>query len=416
MTATGARHLDVLIVNYGSPALLDRCLRSVRRHLPAEQVRVWDNRSSASAEVRRLATGYPEVDWTFSDEGIGFAAGMNRLVARSDRDTLMLNPDAELTGPLVRTRAALLGERVGAVSPAVVDPSGRTERWDVAHRRQTVGRILLNHAGYANRLRRTPLSDLYPAPPREVSGYITGCGLLVRRDAWDSVGPLDERFFVYGEDPDWQRRAQRRGWRILFEDEPEVRHGTEPGDEGPPPQRSRDLRAANTAVALGLRNGRGPGTLVIAGDLLLNRVQRSKRRAGAAALQRRAATSGGRHDVIITTPSLDAGEPAQPRVEMANALIGRGHAVTVVCTEGFGDLQRVLDPAVRLLLRPWWLPFVDVVGDEAVLVSGSTPAERRFARAWSRIGGGRRSAVAMEDLPTARPELHTAVDRGDRTD
>lgn len=376
---------------------------------------MWDNLSAASSEVRHLSKRYPEVDWSFSDVGIGFAAGINRLVARSTADMYMLNPDAELTGPLVRTRAALRGERVAAVSPAVVDPSGLVERWDVAHRRQTVGRVLLNHAGYADRLRRTPFSDLYPGPPREVSGYIMGCSLLVRRDAWDDVGPLDERFFVYGEDPDWQRRARRRGWRLLFEDEPDVRHGTEPGASGTGPSgRMLDLFLANTAMMLGMRPGWGRGSLVIGGDLVLDRVQPSKRRARAAQRPQRAAAASRGPDVVITAPSLNRGEEVQRRVELANALSGRHHRVTVVCLEDLGVLQRGLDFGVRLLLRPWWLPFVDEVGDEAVLVVGSTPAERRFAAAWLRLGRGaaRRSVVAGPDLARLRPDLAAATPPG----
>lgn len=411
----------MLIVNYGNPAMLDRCLKSVRTYLPDEQVRVWDNRSGVSDQVRALAAGYPEIDWSFSEEGIGYAAGMNRLVARSDEDTISLNPDAQLTGPLTRTRAVLHDDRVGAVSPAVVDPSGETERWDIAHRRQTAGRVLLNHAGYAHRLRRTPFSDLYPAPPTEVGGYLTGCSLLVRREAWADVGLLDERFFVYGEDPEWQARAQRAGWKIMFCDEPDVRHGHEPEpadaaeadstaaaaeDAGleeppaprPPAPRMRDLRAGNTAVALGM--GGGNGSVVIVGDLLLGRVQRSKRRSRAALREWRAEQAAGRRDVVLTSPTLEAG--AERTVALANALAERGHAVTVVCTEAFGPLQRQLAPTIRLLLRPWWIPVVEPVTAEAVLVAGSTTAERRLAAGWKRLAAGqRRAVIGVDDLAGA---------------
>lgn len=401
----------MLIVNYGDPGLLARCLRSVRTFLPDEQVRVWDNHSAQSPQVRELATTFPEIDWTFSDEGIGYAAGMNRLVSRTDEDTLSLNPDAQLTGPLSRTREVLHDDRVAAVSPAVVDPSGQTQRWDIAHKRQTASRILLNHAGYANRLRRTPFSDLYPAPPTDVGGYLTGCSLLVRREAWEDVGLLDERFFVYGEDPEWQRRAQRRGWRIAFCDEPDVCHGEEPtpapdsapaaAPTGPPSTRPRDLRAGNTAVALDLDGGRGH--LVIAGDLLLGRVQRSKRRRRQQTAQQRAAAATG-HDVVITVPTLETDDDIRRRVGLANTLAGRGHPVTVVCIEGFGPLQRALDPTVRLLLRPWWLPSAETVVGAAVLIAGPTTAERRFAAGWARVGGGR-TVVALDELATTRPDL-----------
>lgn len=388
--------LDVLVVNHGPPVELARCLASVAEFLPGEQVRVWDNLSADSPQVREFAAAHPSIDWNFSDRGIGFAAGMNRLMARSDRDVLMLNPDAVLTGPLTRTRSALDEDRVAAASSTVVDPTGRTQRWDIAHRSGSVLRTLVSHSGYATRLRATPLSDLYPEPPEVVGGYLTGCSLMVSRAAWDDVGPFDERFFVYGEDPDWQGRARRRGWRLRMVDESGITHVSSQAGDAPASPRMSDLRAANTAVVLGMRGGMGPGALLIAGDLLLGRVQRSKRRHRAQAAAHRAAAAAGRTSVVLTTPDLD--DAAAERVDLANELAGRGHAVTVVCLDGLGAQQRRLDTSVRMLLRPWWLPSVDTtVPGPAVLIGGDTPAEVRFAAAWT-ARGGRRWVVAGPEL------------------
>ena len=41
---------------------------------------------------------------------------------------------------------------------------------------------------------------------------MVGAVLLLRREAIDDVGPFDERFFLYAEETDWQRRACIRGW------------------------------------------------------------------------------------------------------------------------------------------------------------------------------------------------------------
>jgi GT2 family glycosyltransferase len=39
--------------------------------------------------------------------------------------------------------------------------------------------------------------------------------MLVRRSAWEDVGPFDEGFFLYCEEVDWCMRAQARGWQIV---------------------------------------------------------------------------------------------------------------------------------------------------------------------------------------------------------
>ena len=59
--------------------------------------------------------------------------------------------------------------------------------------------------------------DRRPVPaPSRTTGYLTGCCLLARREAWERVGLLDERYFIYAEDADWCLRARAAGVRLLF--------------------------------------------------------------------------------------------------------------------------------------------------------------------------------------------------------
>ena len=45
---------------------------------------------------------------------------------------------------------------------------------------------------------------------------VTGCFMLVRRDAIEQVGMMDERFFMYGEETDWCYRFRQKGWKVIF--------------------------------------------------------------------------------------------------------------------------------------------------------------------------------------------------------
>ena len=54
--------------------------------------------------------------------------------------------------------------------------------------------------------------------------FLGGAVLLVRRRAWDEVGPFDPRYFMYAEDEDWQRRALARGWRVRLCPEVSAEH------------------------------------------------------------------------------------------------------------------------------------------------------------------------------------------------
>jgi GT2 family glycosyltransferase len=51
-----------------------------------------------------------------------------------------------------------------------------------------------------------------------------GACLLVRREAADEVGPLDEDFFLFSEETDWCYRFRAAGWKVLFTPAAEVVH------------------------------------------------------------------------------------------------------------------------------------------------------------------------------------------------
>ena len=45
---------------------------------------------------------------------------------------------------------------------------------------------------------------------------ISGAFMMVRREALDAVGPLDEAYFMHCEDLDWCMRFRQSGRRVLF--------------------------------------------------------------------------------------------------------------------------------------------------------------------------------------------------------
>jgi len=45
---------------------------------------------------------------------------------------------------------------------------------------------------------------------------LVGCFSMIRREALDTVGLLDEDLFMYGDDVDWCRRARNAGWEVVF--------------------------------------------------------------------------------------------------------------------------------------------------------------------------------------------------------
>lgn len=401
-SATGAAPLNVLVVSYRSPDLLDSCLRSVRDQLPTARVLVWDNLSDRSPEVRALATLHPQADWHFHDANVGFARAVNALAERTpDGDLLLLNPDARLVAPLTAVQDALRAGRVAAAAPLVRTSGPRGRDWDNAHRPVTAVRQLVSRSGYAPALRRLPVSDLYPAPPRSGVGYLTGSCLLLSRRAWEDVGPLDTRYFLYAEETDWAQRARRRGWSLRLVPELGAEHvgGGTVADSPGRAAASRALLEANQIRFL--REHRGPGSAATfaAGAALLERTQRSKRRANAAPTDR--------PGVLITSNTLGVGGAERQRVELANGLAGRGYPVTLVLLQQDGPLLERVHPSVRVVRTPWRAPRPDVRGP-AVVITGTTNTEAAFGTLWraAALGAGRRGWLVAAHTPP-RPDAPT---------
>lgn len=399
------RNFAVHIVAYRAPEKLDACLRSVCRFLPDAAIHVWDNSGSSFPGVRRLAESYPEVDWHFGEQNIGFAAAVNKLAALAPgKDLLLLNPDAELLGPLTRTLEALRAPGIAAAAPMDTgtgfEGRSRSSRpWDIAHRRETIVSAVGGAAGLGQRLRGSPLSNLYRSQPKEVSGYLTGACLAIRRDAWESVGPFDEEFFLYGEEADWQRRAHAKGWRIVLADEIGFHHsalGTV-ADDAPRARRSWDLYRA--AVALSIEHNRGmwASDLYLALCALLD--------AGRCRLRRSSGNSARRSDFLVTVDG--PGDSAGAGITIAEALSCAGYSVTVVSLQRLGRLPGDLSPAIRLIRGPWWWPSAAPERLPPALVVGVTKRERAFGWLYGLLCGRLRLTQAEARALCATPRRFT---------
>ncbi len=67
--------------------------------------------------------------------------------------------------------------------------------------------------------------------------HVMGAVMAFRRAAWEQVGPFDERYFMYFEETDWQRRLHEAGWQVALVPQARVLHLHRGGDEavGVPP-------------------------------------------------------------------------------------------------------------------------------------------------------------------------------------
>lgn len=194
-SATALPAVEVIVVAYGAPQLLRAALTPIA-HLP---VTVVDNSSLPEIASICAELGVRYID---AESNAGFAAGVNLSLA--DRlvpgaDVLLLNPDARFEPEQVTVlQQALRAEPdLASVGPAQHDDHGHAARveWPLPSPRNAW-------------LEAIGLGRLQSG-----ARYAIGSVLLLRTEALEQVGGLDERFFLYAEEADWARRAHTLGWR-----------------------------------------------------------------------------------------------------------------------------------------------------------------------------------------------------------
>lgn len=226
----GEVELSVVVVSYNSRAYLPACLGSLLPQVRAlrGEVIVVDNASTdGSPEVVRQFSGVRLVE---SAVNVGFVRAVNQaLKLAQGRFILILNPDTEVRPGAVGTLVRFMAEhpRVGLAGPKLLYPDGTVQpsrrRFPGLAVLLTEGTFIQWHFPGLGIFRRFYCQDLPADIPQPVD-WVTGACMLVRREAVEQVGPMDERFFMYSEELDWCRRLWSAGWQVYYVPGAEVVH------------------------------------------------------------------------------------------------------------------------------------------------------------------------------------------------
>ena len=207
MESHSAAESLTVVVAYGKRDLTQAC---VDRFGDPQALVVVDN--GLDDELRAAMTAL-EVRYIRPEANVGFAAAVNLAMStcRSPgQSVLLLNPDALVTSAQAAQLADALTEHggVAAVAPLLRSADGGRQR--TAWPMPTPGRVWLGVFGLGDRR----LTDV----------FLSGAVLMLSGAALDTLGGLDERYFLYSEETDWQRRALAAGWTLRIVDSPDVEH------------------------------------------------------------------------------------------------------------------------------------------------------------------------------------------------
>jgi N-acetylglucosaminyl-diphospho-decaprenol L-rhamnosyltransferase len=215
--------VSVLIVNYRSYDELAVCLAAVldeSRNVRLD-VTVVDQESDPAA-LSKIRERFPPVTLIPNPRNDGFAAGVNRAAREAPgRHLLLVNPDTVVSPGLVQGLAAYLDAHpeVAVVGPRILNADGTLQPSARRFPDLTTGMggrtSWLTRVAPENWLSRRNLDYSRVLQPIHVD-WVSGACMMVRREAFQGAGGMDEGFFLYWEDADFCRRLLSAGRRAAY--------------------------------------------------------------------------------------------------------------------------------------------------------------------------------------------------------
>lgn len=221
--------VSVILINSGRDEDLVACANMLARHRTRMSIdlRVVAHDTSKAAE-RTVRSVWPGVCWVRVDAfGVG---AMRNLGARGvTSDALMfLDTDTTLHDGALDTLVSMLGEdrRRAAVGPLLLNPDGTLQmsaRAFYTPASMVLRRVPGQRAARSRSVRRHLIADWDRSSDRDVDWMVGAC-LVMRRSAFEDMGPFAETSDFGFEDVDWCFRAWLRGWRVSFVSSAVVTH------------------------------------------------------------------------------------------------------------------------------------------------------------------------------------------------
>jgi len=216
---------SIVIVNYNTKDQLLDCLSSIYAHSPEKymlEVIVVDNASDDDS-VEAVKSVFPDVILLPQPDNLGFSKANNKGISISrGRYILLLNPDTVVEKDTLTEMINYMdyNPQIGVAGCKVVLADGTLDK---ACKRSfpTPLKAFFHFMGLAKlfpnnkRFGAYNLTYLDEDEINEVDSVV-GAFMLVRKEAIDQVGALDEDYFMYGEDIDWCLRIKQAGWKVVY--------------------------------------------------------------------------------------------------------------------------------------------------------------------------------------------------------
>jgi GT2 family glycosyltransferase len=213
--------LTIIIVSFNTRDVLLDCLTSVYAQTEgiSFEVIVVDNASSDDTSDA-VSEKFPNVCLIRNDVNKGFSSANNQgIYGSAGKWISLLNPDTRLIENSFQKICGYMQEHseFSILGPGIIDEENQqspTRLWE-----DTPSDAAWKILGLYN-----PNNELQRMADTKEALVISGCCFVIRRELFEEVGLLDEKYFLYNEEDDFCRRAREKGKRICFFPETSVLH------------------------------------------------------------------------------------------------------------------------------------------------------------------------------------------------
>ncbi len=212
--------LAIVIISTNEAHWLERCLPTVFEHAGEAVLDVIVVDNSSTDNTRELVESeFPQAR-IVSSLNRGFSYGNNRgLESAKARYQLLLNPDTEIVEGTFGELVAAMDERPGVGLAGVRQCTADGVLSPTIRRFPNAGRAL-GEALFSERWPSHPswsgerVLDMGIYDHECECDWTSGSFMLIRAEALLAAGLLDERSFIYSEEPDLCLRIKRGGWKV----------------------------------------------------------------------------------------------------------------------------------------------------------------------------------------------------------
>jgi N-acetylglucosaminyl-diphospho-decaprenol L-rhamnosyltransferase len=214
--------LSVIVVTHNHAVYMQRCLDALVPEIKriGGELIVVDNRSDD--ESATIAQQYADAQVYINTERRGFSANNNFGMAKAKgRYLLLLNPDTEVHPGALANLVQFMEThpQVGMCGAQLLFPNGQIQ--PSPRRFPTLGSVIARRTPLRMFLRQSHLNQTHLMKDLDHSkvqpvDWLLGACMFIRREVLETVGPLDEGYFLYVEDIDWARRMHAANWQVYY--------------------------------------------------------------------------------------------------------------------------------------------------------------------------------------------------------